>query len=196
MLLLTLRGTPTTYYGEEIGMENVAIPPEFVQDPPAVNQPEVADIVGRDPVRTPMQWDSTPNAGFTPAGITPWLPLAPDYQQRDVAAQEADPGSDLNLYRSLSALRRAEPSLHAGQIETIDPGTGANSVLVYRRSADDAAAFLIVLNLGHDPHRLDLRHVAPTARIDLSTSPNRQGSVDLSDLAIAPDEGLILRLEP
>ncbi|MBN1122646.1 MAG: DUF3459 domain-containing protein [Anaerolineae bacterium] len=194
MLLLTLRGTPTTYYGEEIGMENVAIPPEFIQDPPAVNQPEVADIVGRDPVRTPMQWDATPNAGFTPADITPWLPLAPDCQSRNVAAQEADPASELNLYRALTALRRAEPALHAGQIETIDPGTGAGSILAYRRAADGADTFLIVLNLGQAPCRLDLHHIAPAARIELSTAMDRRGEVDLSDLAIGPDEGVILRL--
>jgi len=62
MLLLTLRGTPTTYYGEEIGMENVPIPLEFIQDPPAVNQPKIAHIVGRDPIRTPMQWNNSYNA--------------------------------------------------------------------------------------------------------------------------------------
>ena len=68
MLLLTLRGTPTCYYGDELGMENVPIPPEFVQDPAARNQPEVAHLVGRDPERTPMQWDGSPNAGFAAAG--------------------------------------------------------------------------------------------------------------------------------
>jgi alpha-glucosidase len=77
MLLLTLRGTPTCYYGDELGMENVPIPLEMVQDPPAVNQPEIAHIVGRDPVRTPMQWDDSPNAGVSaPDAKSPWLPLA------------------------------------------------------------------------------------------------------------------------
>src|SRR5690606_37628021 len=80
MLLLTLRGTPTTYYGEEIGMENVPIPLALMQDPPALNQPEMAHVVGRDPVRTPMQWDDSPNAGFTHPDATPWLPLAADYE--------------------------------------------------------------------------------------------------------------------
>ncbi|RMF04801.1 MAG: alpha-amylase, partial [Chloroflexi bacterium] len=100
MLLLTLRGTPTCYYGDELGMENVKIPPEFVQDPPAVNQPEIADLVGRDPVRTPMQWDDGPNAGFTAAGVQPWLPLAPDARTRNVAVQSAQPDSMLNLFRA------------------------------------------------------------------------------------------------
>ena len=99
MLLLTLRGTPTSYYGEEIGMENVDIPPELVQDPPAVNQPEIAHVVGRDPARTPMQWDTSPNAGFASEGVTPWLPLSKEYQQRNVRKQEEDPTSMLNLYQ-------------------------------------------------------------------------------------------------
>ena len=100
MLLLTLRGTPTCYYGDEIGMENVPIPPEMVQDPPALNQPEIAHLVGRDPERTPMQWDASPNAGFAPAGVRTWLPLAADFAVRNVAAQEsADPTSFLTFYR-------------------------------------------------------------------------------------------------
>ena len=100
MLLLTLRGTPTCYYGDEIGMEDVPIPPEMVQDPPAVNQPEIAHIVGRDPERTPMQWDASPNAGFAAAGVRTWLPVAADYVTRNVAAQSADPASFLSFYRA------------------------------------------------------------------------------------------------
>ncbi len=116
MLLLTLRGTPTCYYGDEIGMENVPIPPEMVQDPPALNQPEIAHLVGRDPERTPMQWDATPNAGFAPAGVRTWLPLAPDFAVRNVAVQDQDPASFLSFYRRLTALRRAEPALSIGAI--------------------------------------------------------------------------------
>ncbi len=111
MLLLTLRGTPTTYYGEEIGMENVTIPPEMVQDPPALNQPEIADVIGRDPVRTPMQWDASPNAGFTGPEVQPWLPLAENYAGHNAALQQQDKTSILSLYRALTALRRAEPAL-------------------------------------------------------------------------------------
>ena len=63
MLLLTLRGTPTLYYGDELGMTDVPIPPDEVQDPFEKNEPRHG--LGRDPQRTPMQWDSSPNAGFT-----------------------------------------------------------------------------------------------------------------------------------
>jgi alpha-glucosidase len=193
MLLLTLRGTPTTYYGEEIGMENVPIPPEFVQDPPALNQPEIAHVVGRDPERTPMQWDSSPNAGFAAAGVTPWLPVAGDYAERNVAQQERDPTSMLSLYRALARLRRAEPALHAGDYTSLDVGVG--DVFVYLRTAPGADRFLVVLNFGAEPHTLDLGYVAHTATVAVSTDLVRQGRVELESLPIGPDEGLVLRLE-
>src|SRR5690606_1763307 len=79
MLLLTLRGTPTLYYGDEIGMEDVEIPPDQIQDPAELNAPGLG--LGRDPERTPMQWDDSPNAGFCPPDVQPWLPVAPDYEQ-------------------------------------------------------------------------------------------------------------------
>ena len=86
MLLLTLRGTPTLYYGDELGMTDVPIPPEQVQDPWEKNVPGFG--LGRDPVRTPMPWSGDPNAAASPSG-TPWLPLGPDAATRNVAAQSA-----------------------------------------------------------------------------------------------------------
>ena len=91
MLLLTLRGTPTLYYGDEIGMHDVEIPPEKVQDPFEKNVPGRG--LGRDPQRTPMQWSAAKNAGFT-AG-KPWLPIAEDYAQNNVEAERDDPFSIL-----------------------------------------------------------------------------------------------------
>ena len=193
MLLLTLRGAPTTYYGEEIGMRNVPIPPAYVQDPPAVNQPEIAHIIGRDPERTPMQWDSSPNAGFAPADARPWLPVADDYRTHNVLAQEADPTSMLRLYRALTALRRAEPALHVGAYASLD--AGAADVFAYLRTAPGADSFLIVLNFGAGDHTLNLRHAAAQASIAVSTAMDRQGAVDLDNLALRPHEGLALRLE-
>ncbi|HMQ55486.1 MAG TPA: alpha-amylase family glycosyl hydrolase, partial [Anaerolineae bacterium] len=175
MLLLTLRGTPTVYYGEEIGMENVPIPPEKVQDPPAVNQPELAHIVGRDPERTPMQWDSSLNAGFTPAGVEPWLPLAADYADRNVAQQEADPTSMLSLFRALTTLRRAEPSLHLGAYTAVE--TGSDEVLAYLRSAPDQDYFLVVLNFGTRSHTLDLGKISWGATIAVASDMVREGLV-------------------
>jgi len=193
MLLLTLHGTPTTYYGEEIGMENVPIPLELVQDPPAVNQPDIAHVVGRDPVRTPMQWDGSPNAGFAAEGVTPWLPAAGDYAERNVARQEADPGSMLSLYRALARLRRAEPALHAGEYRSAD--AGVEDVFAYLRTAPGADRFLVVLNFGAGSHTLDLGRVARTATVAVTTDMQRQGRVDLGSLAVGPNEGLVLRLE-
>jgi len=192
MLLLTLRGTPTTYYGEEIGMEDVPIPPEFIQDPPAVNQPDIAHIVGRDPERTPMQWNDSLNAGFTTAGATPWLPLAGNYTENNVARQEKDPTSMLNLYRALTRLRRNEPALCVGHYESLD--AGVDHVFAYVRTAPHAAQFLIVLNFGNMSCTLKLSHIAATATIAVSTDMVRHGEINLSDLTLGPNEGLVLKL--
>ena len=192
MLLLTLRGTPTCYYGDELGMEDVKIPAEFIQDPPAVNQPEVADIVGRDPERTPMQWDSSPNAGFTAQSVQPWLPLADDFATCNVAVQENDPASMLNFYRALAQLRRAEPALHVGNYASVE--TGKDDVLAYTRTAPNSDRFLVVLNFTATTHTLHLDHVADTATIAVATDMERSGSISLSALILAPNEGLVLRL--
>ena len=192
MLLLTLRGTPTTYYGEEIGMEDVPVPLGQVRDPRAVNQPEIAHVVGRDPERTPMLWDGSPSAGFTGGAAAPWLPVASDHTQRNVALQESDSTSMLSLYRSLALLRRSEPALHAGSYAAVQ--TEADDVFAYLRTAVGGQRFLVLLNLGPEPRSMDLAHVAPSASIDLSTGMVRSGEVDLSVVALSANEGLVLRL--
>jgi alpha-glucosidase len=101
MLLLTLRGTPTIYQGEEIGMGNVPIPHERVQDPWGRRVPGF----GRDPVRTPVPWTAEPSGGFTSG--EPWLPLGSDLGALNVVAQEGDPRSMLSLYRALLRARGA-----------------------------------------------------------------------------------------
>ncbi|WP_221089010.1 alpha-amylase family glycosyl hydrolase [Deinococcus aquaedulcis] len=120
-LLLTLRGTPTVYYGDEIGMENVPVPPERMVDPAGLQQPDVPGA-SRDPERTPMPWDAGENAGFSAPGTTPWLPLGDDAAQRHVAAQEADPHSDLHYFRALTRLRAAHPALVGGSYRSVDAG--------------------------------------------------------------------------
>ncbi|MBN2500441.1 MAG: DUF3459 domain-containing protein, partial [Anaerolineales bacterium] len=192
MLLLTLRGTPTSYYGEELGMENVKIPPEFVQDPPAVNMPELADKIGRDPERTPMQWSTAPNAGFSPQGVTTWLPVSEKYQQVNVEVEAQDPTAMLSLYRALTALRRAEPALHVGAYQTVE--TAEADILAYRRTSPDRDDFLVVLNFGSGEYLLDLSEVASTAQIEIATGMQRSGEVSLASLVLDADEGLVLRL--
>src|ERR1700758_667036 len=105
MLLLTLRGTPTLYYGDEIGMAQISIPREAVRDPWEINEPGLG--LGRDPQRTPMQWDSSPNAGFSTG--TPWLPLPPSASTSNVEMLSQQPGSILSLYRRIIAFRQKEP---------------------------------------------------------------------------------------
>jgi alpha-glucosidase len=113
MLLLTLRGTPTLYYGDEIGMENVPVPPEMARDPEARLFPGS----GRDPYRAPMRWDSSPNAGFCRTDVAPWLPVGGDVERVNVEAQRDDPGSMLSLTRRLISLRRTIPALRSGSYE-------------------------------------------------------------------------------
>ncbi len=192
MLLLTLRGTPTCYYGDEIGMQNVEIPPHKIQDPPALNQPEIADQVGRDPERTPMQWDASPNAGFAEAEVEPWLPVAEDYEERNVTAQEKDPTSMLALFRALARLRHSEPALAVGEYAPVE--TGAADIFAYLRKALSGDAFLVVLNFADRHRSVDLHAVAPEAEIAVATDMIRAGTVSLDTLALHPNEGLVLRI--
>ena len=191
MLLLTVRGTPTCYYGDELGMENVPIPPELVQDPPAVNQPEIAHIVGRDPERTPMQWDDSPNAGFATPDVTPWLPLAHDYTQRNVAVQSQTPNSMLAFFRALTTLRQSSPALTIGDYASVE--TGVDNIFAYTRTHGDER-LLIVLNFAGSTHRLDLSKLGADAKILLSTGMESAGKVRLRALYIVGNEGMILRL--
>jgi alpha-glucosidase len=195
MLLLTLRGTPTSYYGEEIGMEDGHIPPEYIQDPPAVNQPEIAHLIGRDPERTPMQWDSSPHAGFTAETAVPWLPVSANYTKINVAAQNDDPTSMLNFYRALTALRRAQPALNVGSYRAVEPGN--DNVFAYVREADDSAngrSFLIVLNFTGESQEVNITNLGNQATITLATNMQRSGSVTLPHFTLAANEGLILQL--
>ena len=125
MLLLTLRGTPTIYQGEELGMRDVPIAREQVQDPWEKNVPGLG--LGRDPARTPIPWCDDHQGGFTTG--RPWLPV--DVTAiADARRQSADPHSSLSLYRRLLGVRRAEPALSIGSYRKI---AHTDSVLVYER---------------------------------------------------------------
>jgi alpha-glucosidase len=186
MLLLTLRGTPTLYYGDELGMHDVSIPPELVQDPAERNEPGLGR--GRDPERTPMQWDRSPNAGFT-AGM-PWLPVAADYPQINVEVERDDPTSMLTLHRRLIALRRAEPALSVGTYTAV-PAHG--DLIAYLRSAAERR-LLVVLNLGSHPQTFDLTEVGG-GRVLLSTHLDRAGDALYDTLMLRGDEGVVVELQ-
>ena len=189
MLLLTLRGTPTIYYGDEIGMHDVAIPPERVQDPFEKNVPGKG--LGRDPERTPMQWSSEENSGFT-AG-EPWLPIAEDFHEVNVETERNDPRSILTLYRRLIELRRGEPALEVGGFEPLE---AEGDMLAYiRRTSTDEREFLIALNLGSQPQVLRRYTDTSEGTIELSTHLDRSGERVQGDLQLRPDEGLLIRLD-
>ncbi|WP_029029182.1 alpha-amylase family glycosyl hydrolase [Salinarimonas rosea] len=171
MLLMTLRGTPTIYQGEELGMVDVPIPPEMAHDPMEKNAP--GQGFGRDPVRTPIPWEDGPKAGFTTD--EPWLPIggAPP-----VSAQAADPGSMLALYRRLTALRRAEPALSLGSYRTL---ACADDVLVFERRHGERR-LVVALNFA-DAER-PLAHEGPVL---LSTHAG-----DRVAGRLAPNEGRVM----
>ncbi|MCM8626712.1 alpha-amylase family glycosyl hydrolase [Accumulibacter sp.] len=192
MLLLTLRGTPTCYYGDEIGLRDVALPRECWRDPVAINQPQIAHLLGRDPERTPMQWDSSANAGFAAAGVLPWLPVAGDHRTVNVAAESADPQSILSFFRALTALRRSEPALGVGAYRSID--AVADDVYAYLRS-DGESRLLVVLNFAGGTRRLTLPRGLGDSRILLSTTCRLpEEAVVVDRLQLGPDEGIVLRL--
>ncbi len=187
MLLLTLRGTPTIYYGEELGMHNVPIQPEQVQDPWEKNTPGLG--LGRDPVRTPMQWDASSHAGFTSS--RPWLPVAADFARNNLESQKRDPASMVHLYRRLIALRKAEPALAVGDYQSL-PASG--NLLAFIRHGL-ARRFLVVLNLGPVPRQFHAGDEGFSGRLALSTHLDRQGEVVRGDLTLRGDEVVIVRLE-
>jgi alpha-glucosidase len=195
MLLLTLRGTPTCYYGDELGMQDVKIPPEKVQDPPAVNQPEIAHIVGRDPERTPMQWDASPNAGFASPEVRElWLPLASNYTQVNVASQLDEPRSMLNFYRKLLAYRKASPALLWGSYRSLDllPAETEEHCFVFERKTADQH-LLVALNFSGQEQTLSLPELGK-GRVALSTRLDREGEEALATLVLRADEGCIVEL--
>jgi alpha-glucosidase len=184
MLLLTLRGMPTCYYGDEIGMSDVDIPQERVQDPAGLNKPGLG--LGRDPERTPMQWDSTPHAGFS--SVEPWLPVAANYPEVNVAAQWNDPTSMLTLFRSLISLRRDTPALAVGSYAQVD--AGHPDIVAYIRE-HEGTRIIVALNFSGQTHNINLGALGEECRILLSTMLDRSGKASLTRLEIRPNEGLI-----
>jgi len=181
MLLLTLRGTPTIYYGDEIGLAKLEILPEQMRDPWGLNEPGLG--LSRDPERTPMQWDRSCNAGFTDG--TPWLPLCPDHQTCNVGALREDQSSILTLYRRLIALRREYPALASGSYL---PVAADEDVLVYMR-CHPQTGLLVALNLGGEERTVSLPAGMARAQICLSTHLDVLAVV--ADIRLRPNEGLI-----
>ena len=188
MLLLTLRGTPTIYYGDEIGMRDGNIPPDRVQDPWEINVPGLG--LGRDPERTPMQWDTTTNAGFCRPGIEPWLPIAEDFESINVSTQSQDPKSILALTRALIALRRNTPVLVTGSYQSVETPSG---VFAFLRN-DEHDTLMVALNFTVSAREMALPEQWQAGRIRLTTAMDRIDEVVTNQLQLDPDEGLIVEL--
>jgi alpha-glucosidase len=184
MLLLTLRGTPTCYYGDELGMADGEVPVEMMHDPRGKENPHLS----RDYARTPMQWDDEPNAGFSTPDVSPWLPVASSYTLDNVAREQADPQSFLTFVHALLELRRALPALQSGSYRSIEQDNA--DCFVYRRKLENQC-YLVVLNLTDQEQNLHL----PTqsyGSVLLSTHLDRGGPIDLQEFQLRKNEGLLI----
>jgi alpha-glucosidase len=183
MLLLTLRGTPTLYYGDELGLTDVTVPPAMVQDPRELREPGLG--LGRDPVRSPMPWDRNTGAGFSTA--PPWLPLNSDWRASNVGCQTEDASSILTLHRGLLAARRMHSALSVGGFRLLG---AAGDVLAYERR-HGPERLIVALNLGTSPQHLMLPEWASAFRPLLSTVDDSV-SIESGKLSLRADEGVIL----
>jgi alpha-glucosidase len=173
VMLLSLRGTPFIYYGEEIGTTDVPIPPA-----------RVVDVDGRDPERTPMQWDQTKNGGFSSAD--PWLPVG-DFARKSVAAQRDDPASLFSVYRRMNWLRKSSSALRRGSYRTIAAPRG---VFAYAREADGERV-LVALNFTKSTEVVALG--SGGGKVVLSTDHARDGEpLGLASVELRPDEGVVV----
>jgi alpha-glucosidase len=179
MLLLTLRGTPTLYYGDELGLPNLRLDPRDRWDP-----------LRRDRFRAPMAWTGAPGGGFSRRPtVHPWLPLTEPVQHYNVEAQLADPGSLLNLYRRLIALRRRTPALRVGDYLTV-PGTPPGC-LCFLRTAGTRTIFVAV-NLDDQSQQVDLPQAG---RVLLDTTGRPPVDTFIKELRLEPRGGAVIELE-
>jgi alpha-glucosidase len=183
LMLLTLRGTPVLYQGDEIGLGNhTALTQEDMRDPLGVRYWPYYE--GRDAGRTPMHWTDAPGGGFTEPGVRPWLPLA-DVRSTNVEDQRADPSSVLALTRDLIALRRRESDLRTGSYRSLD---GPAGVWAWRRGA----AHLVVLNMADEATSVPGVH----GRLLLGTERSRAEEMVNGSLPLGPWEGVIVNSTP
>jgi alpha-glucosidase len=177
LLLLTLRGTPVLYYGDEIGMPETEVPDDRIVDP--VGLLRRPGRKGRDGARTPMPWSAEPGAGFTEPGVEPWLPLGD--VTANVADQRRDPGSVLNLVRDTIALRRASADLRTGAYAQLEAPEGA---WAYRRGEGTVVA----LNLSGRPVLV----AGVAGRVAIATDRARDGEAVSEEVELGPWEGLVV----
>lgn len=181
VLLLTLRGTPFLFQGQELGLPDADIPPD-----------RVVDIDGRDPERAPIPWEppsaAGPGAGFTSG--EPWLPVVADAERLAVSVQRDDPDSTLNLTRTLLALRRETPALTEGDQRFLGALDG---VLAWERTLGPDR-IVVAVNTDAAEHPVAVAGAGVPVRLLASTVPGRApADVPPSALTLAPDEAVVVR---
>lgn len=178
VMLLTLPGCAFLYYGDELGMPDTAVPDDRLLDPVTIRLHRMID---RDVARTPMPWSAAPGAGFTVAGVEPWLPFG-DVAACNVADQRQDPGSTLHLTRDLIALRRDQPDLRTGDYETV---VAEGTRWAWRRGQD----IVVAMNLGEEQVDLDVG----AGTILVCTDRTRDGNPVATPLTLAPWTAAVMR---
>jgi alpha-glucosidase len=207
-LLMTLKGTPYLYNGEEIAMSNYLIEDitqirdnvalfykALMEKGLGMSAEEAGKYCGRlsrDVCRTPMQWAQAPNAGFSPEGVTTWLPVNPNYAEgANVAVQQDDPDSHLNFYRQLIAVRKATPALQTGDYTAIDQQQ--NQYLAFLRFNAEQT-ILVVLNFSDCQQSADFSQLANRAKTLYSSNGNIGDTLLLTKVALEPFGILITEL--
>ena len=178
VMLLTLRGTPVLYYGDELAMRDVPVPPEQRRDPVGTGVYDASD--SRDPCRTPLPWSRQPGGGFTTPDAEPWLPLSAQ-PGVTVEEQRADPDSALVLCRDLIALRRSEADLSRGDYETLPAPDG---LWAFSRGE----RFVVVLNLSDTAGAVD---IGTSGQIRLGTRRGRDGEAVAGQVEVGPWEAVV-----
>ena len=186
MLTLTLRGTLFIYYGEEIGMEDTKIPKDKIQDP---WEKRVEGFgLGRDPERTPMQWNRSKSAGFSKG--EPWLPVNPNFQEVNVAVELKDSESMLSLYRRLIWYRKSSKVLLEGSYKSI--GSGSKEIFSYIREKD-GKKLLVALNFSSDEQKVTIATDIGKGSVVLSTYLDlEEKEITLKDFTLRPNEGILI----
>ncbi len=185
-MLLTLRGTPFLYYGEEIGMRDISLKRHEIQDPPGKYYWPFYQ--GRDGCRSPMQWDASPYAGFST--VKPWLPVHPNHATRNAAAQQADPQSLLNFVKKVLALRKNYPALQRGDFRLLAPAR--SGALAYERALD-GQRILVYLNFTGSTNAASLPR--PNHAALLLSTHRKEWNSNLQQFPLAPYEMTILLAE-
>jgi len=184
VLMLTLKGTPFIYYGEEIGMENERVPKEHINDP--LGKKYWPFYSGRDQARRPMMWENKPFAGFS--DIHPWLPVNKNYPDKNVESQIKDEKSIYHLYKNLIRIRWKKETLRSGQIKFIEKGK--NGILAYTRTLQNEK-ILVVLNFSSRNKEMHLSgHTSYKVLLDTYISYNDR--VKSGTLSLAGYEAIVL----